>query len=100
MFVMQIPEIAPGGLDIPGECLGYGALISLLVSMLSRIGFIRKNPKAASAILSILWVAIPAFVRGGADFKVIAFCVLTQFGSSVAMYETVTKPIQKQVASQ
>lgn len=74
------------------ECLGYGALISLLVSMIRGIGFIKKNPKVIAAILNILWVTIPAFVKGGADFKIISFCVLTQFAASVATYEAVTKP--------
>lgn len=62
--------------------------------MLKGIPFIKKNPKAISAFISILWVAIPAFIRGGADFKVIAFCVLAQFGAAVATHEAVTEPVK------
>lgn len=97
MFMLQDVPMLPA--DTPAECLGYGALISLLVSLLKGIPFIKKNPKAVSAVISILWVAIPAFIRGGADFKVIAFCVLTQFTASVATYEAVTKTVKTHVVS-
>lgn len=79
-------------LSVSPECLGYGALISLLVSAVRGLGIVKKNPKLISIVLNVLWVAIPAFVRGGADFKIISFCVLTQFAASVATYEAVTKP--------
>ena len=49
------------------ECLGYGALISLLVSMLKGIPFIKKNPKAVSDVINIMWVAITALIRGVSD---------------------------------
>lgn len=92
MFLQDVTALP---VDTTAECLGYGALISLLVSMLKGVPFIKKNPKTVSAILSILWVAIPAFIRGGADFKIIAFCVLTQFSGSVAFYEAGTRQIRK-----
>lgn len=69
------------------ECLGYGAVIALLVQLLKRIGFVSKNPKTVASILSILTVLIPIFVHGGADFKVIAFCVINQLFASIGTYE-------------
>ncbi len=74
------------------ECLGFGALISLLVSLLKGIPLVKKNPKIIGFILNILWVGIPALIKGGADFKIIAFCVMAQLSASVATYEVVTKP--------
>lgn len=90
MFLQDagVPPVDP-------ECLGYGALISLLVSLVKGIPFIKKNPKTVSLIVSILWATIPAVIRGGADFKIIAFCVLTQFSASVAFYEAGTRQVKK-----
>jgi hypothetical protein len=74
----------------PG-CLGYGALIAIAVSFLKKVPFIARNPKSVATVLSILAVAIPALVRGGADFKVIAFCVIAQLGSSIGTQEIILK---------
>ncbi|MGH3589532.1 MAG: hypothetical protein ACRDRF_00645 [Pseudonocardiaceae bacterium] len=74
-----------GGLS--PECLGYGAVIALLVQLLKRFHFVANNPKAVASILSILTVLIPIFVHGGADFKVIAYCVIAQLTVSIGTYE-------------
>lgn len=69
------------------ECLGYGAVIALLVQLLKRIGFVKNNPKTVASVLSLLTVLIPIFVHGGADFKVIAYCVINQLFASIGTYE-------------
>lgn len=77
----------------PDMCLGYGALIAVVVSLLKRVPFISRNPKTIAALLAIFSVAIPAFVRGGADFKVIAFCVIAELGIAIGTYEVAIKPM-------
>lgn len=77
------------------ECLGYGAVIAILVQLLKRFHFVANNPKAVASVLSVLSVLIPIFVHGGADFKVIAYCVIAQLSASVATYEVAIAPIVK-----
>lgn len=72
-------------------CLGYGALIAVAVSFLKKVPFLAKNPKTVAAVLSILSAAIGGFVRGGADFKVIAFCVIAQLAGAIGTHEVVLK---------
>lgn len=79
-----------------------GSLLSLAVSQLKRIPFIKKNPKVVVAILS---TAIPAtFATIGAikgietqSWQDLATQAATLFTSAVATHEAVVEPINNKL---
>jgi ribosomal protein S5 len=72
-------------------CIEYGMLIAVAVSFLKKVPFLAKNPKTVAAVLAILSAGIQGFVRGGADFKLIAFCVIGQLSGAIGFHEVVGK---------
>lgn len=81
------------------ECLAYGAIISVVVSMLKKIPLVKSHPKIAAAVLSVAAGALAArFGVSHAEWTVIARCIVETFASSVATHETIVQPVTKQLA--
>jgi hypothetical protein len=82
------------------QCVLYGGIIAVVVSLLKRIPFIRNNPKVIAAILaaaSAVWqTAHPGTV---VDWTTLVQCFAAQFAGSVATYETVIQPVRKSAES-
>lgn len=79
-----------------------GSLISFAVSGLKRIGFVKRNPKVASAVLSAVvpaGLAVYGAATGQdiAPIADIAASVATQFASAVATHETVMHAVKERV---
>lgn len=81
------------------ECLIYGSIVSVIVSFLKRVPFIKKNPKTVAFLINVI-VGTMAATHGspvGIDYQTIITCVLSQFAASVATHEVVVDPIKKNV---
>lgn len=77
------------------ECAVYGVIISIIVSLLKRIPFVRKFPKVVATVISSVLAIATAFWQGPADVIAIVQCVLEQLSVSVATYEVITKSVTK-----
>lgn len=81
------------------ECLAYGAIISLVISALKKIPFVKQYPKLAAMALSMIGAAIASrFGTTPAEWLVIARCVVETFAVSVATHETVVQPVKDRLA--
>jgi hypothetical protein len=86
---------------IAPECLVYGAIISLAVSLLKRIPFVKNHPKVIAFILSIAVSLFPTVMHGlqsgAADIGALVTCVLAQLGTAIGVHEVVTQEFRKRV---
>lgn len=81
------------------DCLAYGAIISIVVSILKRIPLVKSHPKVAALALSLLSGVLTAcFGVSGAEWTVIARCVVETFAASVATHEAVVQPVKDRLA--
>ncbi len=80
---------------LEAACLAWGFLISFVVQYLKRTPFVARYPKVvaliAGAISSVL-LALPETAPDKIPLREIALCILVQFSTAVATYETVIKP--------
>lgn len=72
-----------------------GSLISMAVSQLKRIPFVKKNPKVVTAVLSTVipaGLATYGVIKGveTQPWQDLAGAMATQFAAAVATHETVT----------
>lgn len=77
-------------------CLVFGSLVSVIVSTLKRIPFVRNNPKWVALIINAFigaWTATHHSAPG-IDYSAIAECVLAQFATSVAFHEVVVNEVK------
>lgn len=82
-------------------CIVYGVVISIAVSLLKKIPFVKKSPKIVAAILSAALTIGGIFV-GGVTYETIGAivkCVIEQLAISVASYEVITKSVAKSFGS-
>lgn len=79
-------------------CLAYGAIISVIVSVLKRVPIVKSYPKWTAALLS----AASAFILGspladGGTFWHVAAtvlpCIGATFASAIGFHEVVTKSV-------
>lgn len=82
------------------SCLAYGFVVSLAVSALKRIPFVKANPKTVAAVLAAIvaiaetMIATPgAGSVQGAALEILA-CIGAQFAAAVATYETITETLR------
>lgn len=79
-------------------CLAYGAIISVVVSVLKRIPLVNKYPKFTAALLSAaatFITASPLNSDAGVLHIVVTLlpCIGVQFATAVAFHETVVNPL-------
>lgn len=96
LLAVQLPAAItnPG----PDLCVVYGSIISLIVSLLKRIPFVKGNPKLASTIISIMLSSFGLLGTGGnvgQALQAITLCILIQLGMAIATHEVLVDPIGK-----
>lgn len=77
-------------------CLIAGPIISFVTSAVKKIPWIGANPKKFAGILATITGVATGLMVGhpsGPTVQHIVQCILTNFGLSVATYETVTKAV-------
>lgn len=85
--------------DMDFMCAAYGSIISVVVSILKRIPFVKNHPKYVSLALSCVMPLITHFaaLSGTGNAKAVAAqivaCVLAQFATAVTFHETVTNSV-------
>lgn len=76
------------------NCLAYGFVISLIVSVLKRVPFVRNNAKVIAFVLSSIAPLITAAMAAtghatSVDYATLAVCIGSQFATSVATHEVI-----------
>lgn len=81
-------------------CAAYGSVISVCVSVLKSIPFVKRYPKLVALALSVVMPLIQhvaSLAAAGSDVKAITAqivaCVLAQFATAVAFHESVTHAV-------
>jgi hypothetical protein len=83
-------------------CLAYGAIIGVVVGIFKKLPFgigkwIGKNPKTVAAVLSTVVALAPLLKGSGASIAEIAACVAGYFAGSIAIHESLLKPVGRQL---
>lgn len=105
LVIPFMPALAQG--TDPGQpsafdatCLLYGALTSVVVTLLKPIGFIKNNPKWVSLFVSVIVAGAQAWYHGAMPTAAtLTACVLTQLSGAVATHEIVVKNVQSAVGA-
>lgn len=96
LLTVQLPTaLTDPSVDL---CVVYGSVISLIVSLLKRISFVKNNPKLATTIISIMLSSFGLLGKGGnvgQAVQAITLCILIQLGMAIATHEVLVDPIGK-----
>lgn len=78
-------------------CLPFGVLISVIVSALKGVSFIKTYPKTSAFVLSLLSTVLTLRygVNDTLSWTLVSRCVLEQFASAVTTHEAVTNQVKK-----
>jgi hypothetical protein len=77
-------------------CVAAGPIISVVVSALKRIPFVKKYPKTVAFFVAAVTGSVTSYLgTNGVAVGDIIQCVLVQFSTAVATHESVTNQLQK-----
>jgi len=83
-------------MDTSLACVAAGPIISVVVSALKKIPFVKKYPKTVAFFVAAVTGSVTSYLgTDGVAFGDIVKCVLVQFSTAVATHESVTNQIQK-----
>lgn len=76
-------------------CVVFGPIIGVVVGVLKRIPFVKKNPKVIAAVLSVVVAILGSPVAG--DWKQyvqqLTVCIIGLLSTSIATHEIAIKPV-------
>lgn len=83
------PEVNP-------ICIVYGAIISVVVSALKKISWVKNNPKLVAFFATVIVNGLPIVLHGGMTKETIVAlisCIVVGVSGSVATHEVVVGPL-------
>ena len=77
-------------------CIGFGIIISFVVSFLRKVPIVNSHPKVVATFLSAAVTGVRVWAGAApAETWSLLICVLTQLFAAIGTFETVTKPAAK-----
>lgn len=84
-------------MDTSTICIVAGPIISIIVSALKRIPFVKRYPKSVAFFISAVAGTVTSLYGnvGGLSIADLTQCVIVQFSAAVATHEAITNQVQK-----
>lgn len=84
-------------MEVSMICVAAGPIISIIVSALKRIPFVKRYPKSVAFFISAVAGTVTSMYGnvGGLSIAELTQCVIVQFSAAVATHEAVTNQLPK-----